>query len=92
MDKRGFTMLHRIITENKNYDQIKKLICDSGINGATLIKADGLWQGKTEHSLIIEIDIANGDNQIESLAFQIKKLNKQDKVLVQQIHCNSVLI
>lgn len=88
-------MLYRILTENQNYDEIKKLL-NEWFDNATIIKANGLWQDKTEHSLIIEIDsIIDYQviiSDIEQLCYQIKKLNQQDKILVQIINCNSRLI
>ena len=90
-------MLYRIFTENKNYDQIKELICQH-FDGCTLIKAKGVWQGKSEHSLIIEIDyikpanVIDVDIKIDQLCYAIKKLNQQNKILVQRIESNSKLI
>ncbi len=85
-------MLYRLLTENKNYKQVKTLVCEL-FDGATFIKADGVWQGETEHSLIIEIDGSKNDyDNIVSLCYRIKKLNKQDKILVQQLDASSKLI
>lgn len=88
-------MLYRLFTENKNYDQIKKLAGDL-FDGFTIIKTDGVWQGESEHSLIIEIDISDNrpdvTPKIKVLCYQIKKLNQQDKVLVQKIDCESKLV
>lgn len=85
-------MLYRLFTENKNYDQIKKLVA-SELGCATIFKADGLWRQKYEHSLIIEINIPDVNyRKIEALCYAIKKLNQQDKILVQRIDCKSNLI
>jgi hypothetical protein len=86
-------MLYRLLTENKNYEQIKKLVCEY-FDGTTIIKADGIWHGKSEHSLIIEISgAANYDmSAVSNLCFAIKKLNQQDKILVQRIECESKLV
>lgn len=88
-------MLYRLFTENKNYEQIKTLVCDL-FDGATFIKAEGVWQGVSEHSLIIEIELDENrpdtKPKIKTLCFQIKKLNSQDKILVQQIKTDSKLI
>lgn len=98
-------MLYRLFTENKNYDQIKKLVGDL-FDGFTIIKADGVWQGKSEHSLIIEIDnprmntnftniedaLLDVDFRINQLCYAIKKLNQQDKILVQRIESESKLV
>lgn len=85
-------MLYRLFTENKNYDQIKKLVADE-FGCATIFKADGLWRQKYEHSLIIEINVPDVNyRKIDSLCYAIKKLNQQDKILVQQIESNSKLV
>ena len=84
--------LYRLFTENRQYDQIKKLVCEY-FDGCTLIKAEGIWQGKSEHSLIIEIDDQYKCwEKIERLCFAIKKLNEQDKILVQRIESDSKLV
>lgn len=89
-------MLIRIFTENKNYQDVVNLV-EKYFDGATIIKADGLWQGSIEHSLIIEIDspivdeIVN-ESRFGKLIFDIKRLNKQDKVLVQHVEYESKLM
>lgn len=87
-------MLYRLFTENKNYEQVKKLV-GNYFKGFTIIKAEGVWQGESEHSLIIEIEL-NGisiyENNIAQLCYVLKKLNQQDKILVQQIESDSKLI
>lgn len=87
-------MLYRLFTQNQNYDEVKQLVCEA-FDGATIIKANGLWQGKTEHSLIIEIEVNSPVSfyrRIEQLCYAIKKLNQQNKILVQIIDCNSRLV
>lgn len=87
-------MLYRLFTENKNYEQVKKLVSDL-FDGFTIIKADGIWQGESEHSLIIEIEVNSPVafyRKIESLCYAIKKLNQQDKILVQRIESDSKLV
>lgn len=86
-------MLYRLFTENKNYEQVKKLVCKY-FDGATIIKAEGIWQGESEHSLIIEIcwGVITSKNEIDQLCYAIKKLNQQDKILVQRIESDSKLV
>lgn len=88
-------MLVRLLTENKNYTTVRGLIYEQ-FQGFTIIKAEGLWQGTSEHSLIIEIDLPTLDRpeqqKIEQLVYAIKQLNKQDKVLVQYIESESKLL
>ena len=85
-------MLYRLFTENKNYEQVKNLIREIFVS-ATIIKAEGLWQGESEHSLIIEV-LADDkcEQQIRQLCYNIKKLNQQDKILVQRIESDSKLV
>lgn len=94
-------MLARILTENKNYSDVVELV-GKYFSGATTIKTSRLWQGISEHSLIIEIDLSNvnllddrafnHEAGIENLAFAIKKLNKQEAVMVQYLQCKSELV
>ena len=83
-------MLYRIITEDKNQckvlDLVKWYLC-----GATIYHAKGLWKRQWENSLIIEM--ANVENAIVAqLVQEIKELNQQDVVMVQEIACDSYLI
>ncbi len=87
-------MLYRIFTENKNYQGVVDIV-SSHHDGFTIIKSDGYWKKEAEHSLIIEIDINSPVAiyaTIPKICFAIKKLNKQDKILVQKINCESQLI
>lgn len=87
-------MLIRILTENKNYTGIADIV-SAYFDSFTMIKTDGYWHGKQEHGLIIEIDdtdIPIDTKVIRQACYAIKKLNKQNKILVQCIECNSMLI
>jgi hypothetical protein len=85
-------MLTRILTGNKNYGDVKKLVRQH-FASFTIINAEGCWHGRSEHTLIIEILITEPENQkIEKLAYAIKKLNQQNAVLVQYIESRSRLI
>jgi hypothetical protein len=83
-------MLYRILTENVNYEQTIDLI-SARFYGFTVLTGMGYWQGKPEHSLIVEIvpphGMGDGDarREIEKLAYAIKKQNGQQSVLVQRI-------
>lgn len=85
-------MLYRILTENKNHEETVRLVA-TYFDGFTAIAATGYWQGKPEHSLIVEIcpDSKMGDGdartKIEKLAYAIKKQNEQQAILVQRIAC-----
>ena len=87
-------MLARILTENKNYQGILHIM-NQYVPSYTIIKADGVWHTKTAYSLIIEIDMVAADllkQAIEKIAYQIKKMNKQEAILVQYLQCESKLI
>lgn len=92
---RGTKMLIRILTENKNYEDVQKLTRQF-IPAFTILKAEGCWGGAKEHSLIIEIDTMKNLNEYreraDKLAYAIKKLNNQDAVLIQYIECESRLV
>jgi len=80
--------LYRILTENTNYDGIQSLVYLYFPEGASIYSANGLWNGKTERSLIIEVQGLNIGVKVRKLAKAIKTLNKQEAVLVQwfEIH------
>jgi hypothetical protein len=94
-------MLARICTKNKNNQDIRKLTREK-FAACTFIITDGMWHGEWEHSLIIEILIEDDNpkgafistirQKVESLAYAIKKLNKQENVLVQYLPCESKLV
>ncbi len=94
--------LYRIITENKNRADIQRLL-QKRFDGFTLFRATGSYTNAVgthiEPALIIEIDLdGSGPNDGQSykdvaeVAQQIKSMNQQEKVLVQQIPCISELI
>ena len=85
-------MLARILTENVTYQGIVQLVSEI-FDGATLIKADGLWHSKIEHSLVIEILVDHHQlPDVERLAYNIKKFNKQDAILIQYVECQSKMM
>jgi len=88
-------MLYRLITEDKNRQNIIDII-KRHFDGFTLISATGCWQGTVEHSLIIEICYDVQSYQIEPkinvVAREIKELNNQQSVLIQKIEVGIYLI
>lgn len=74
--------LYRVCTENKNYPDILDYLDEHFPDGYTVIHANGVWQGKREKSLIIEIFGGLGTD-IEKLAYWLRKHNQQNAVLVQ---------
>lgn len=86
--------LYRICTENKNYPDILDYLDEHFTNGYTVIHANGAWQGIREKSLIIEI-VSNAvsiESDIGKLAYWIRKVNKQNAVLLQVIEIESQLL
>lgn len=71
-------------------------ILDKYLDGYTLVKAKGVWKGKSEDSLIIEIDFPTKTvidcDIVHRIANLIREVNKQECVLVQRIECESSLI
>ena len=84
--------LYRVITENKNYQDILIYLMEHKLD-ATIIQANGLWQGKAEKSIVIEIvlcdeSVGRTSEVVEKLVYFIKKHNKQDKVLLQILNAD----
>lgn len=79
-------MLYRIYTENKNYDAVISAVKTACFNGFTVIKAEGHFDDEKEHALIIDI-VADDYQAVESVAYTIKKMNKQKEVLVVTVPC-----
>ena len=85
--------LYRILTQNVNYAAVIALCSAAFPDGYTVLTGTGYWCGKSEHSLIIEIcSVQYTLTDIEALVYDIKKLNKQEAVLVQVLECEGKLI
>ena len=82
--------MYRILTENKNPDQIKKIL-ESLCLDYTVYYGDGSWHGQTENSIMIELDNTSGAIA-ETAARLIKETNFQQSVLLQEIPVTSRLI
>ncbi|HEV2523425.1 MAG TPA: hypothetical protein VGT24_13680 [Candidatus Acidoferrales bacterium] len=82
--------MYRILTESKNVDRVKTSLEDLGLD-YTLYSGDGSWRGQEEHSLIIELDNIPED-LAEKAAKMIKCINRQKKVLLQEIPVTSRLV
>jgi hypothetical protein len=82
--------MFRILTESKNIGLLKTSLGDLGLD-YTLYSADGSWRGQEEHSLIIELDNIPR-NRAEDAARLIKRINSQEKVLLQEIPVTSHLV
>jgi hypothetical protein len=90
--------LYRVITENKNYQDIIAYLMEHKLD-ATIIQANGLWQGRAEKSIVIELAECTEAkwqnpmcNEVEKLVYFIKKNNKQDKVMLQEINAELWLL
>jgi len=77
-------MLYRIYTEDKNHEELERLI-SKYFEGFTIVKGEGFWRLQKENSLIIEIVTEDQDNYITKLASEIKKINQQEAVLIQKL-------
>lgn len=86
-------MLYRILTEDCKRDEVIALLGARNIQAFTLIPSQGYWEGNREDSLTIEIDApVTFKSEVYELAREIKTLNSQDAVLVQEIALESVLV
>jgi hypothetical protein len=82
--------MYRILTENKNADQVKRTLCGLGLD-FTVYYGEGAWHGQRENSLMIELD--NITEQLaEKAAILIKQMNRQEAVLLQEIPVISKLL
>jgi hypothetical protein len=80
----------RILTEEKNVDQVKATLIGLGLD-FTLFRGRGTWQGKEENSLAIELDNIPR-HRAEHTARIIKSMNNQEAVLLQEIPVISSLL
>jgi hypothetical protein len=82
--------MYRILTEDVNRDGIFALL-DSRFDGYTVTPSLGVWKGKHEASLAI--DLVNVERiDVYNAAEAIKELNSQDAVLVVEFTAQSIFI
>jgi hypothetical protein len=81
-------MIYRICTEAKNATAVEKLV-GRYFEGYSVMYQDGFWHGAKERSMTIEIFSSqlNSGDLVRLIAEQIRDLNKQECVLVQEIEC-----
>jgi len=73
---------YRIYTEDKNKDKVIELVSKS-FDSFTVMNGLGYWKGIPEKALIIDIvDKRYSLSQVNNLCVEIKKLNKQQAVLL----------
>lgn len=82
--------MYRILTERKRENQVKRIL-DNYFDAYTLYAATGRWKGKNESTLVAEIASAS-KAKIRQAAEDIKRLNKQDAVLMQHILAKGELV
>lgn len=73
--------LFKLYTENKNYDEVVKLARMYFPDGFTITKAEGFYDDKHEHSLVIDV-VTDRDHHVYDLAWDVMKMNDQKTVLV----------
>jgi hypothetical protein len=89
-------MLIRLLTEDVNRNAIVAIV-SRYFDSFTLFSAVGYWQGKSEQSLCIEIDVSqdappNWLVRVECIASEIKTLCKQDAVLMQRVKTDTKIL
>jgi len=82
--------VYRIYTENKNIKRIKYIL-NTRFDSYTIYNAVGIWKGKDEKTLVIEI-IGSDMLEVYSVAESVRKINKQDAVLVTKSFVEGELI
>ena len=85
-------MLYRINTEDLNRGTIESIV-SAKFQGFSVLDQVGFWQGARESSLAIEIETEETrQDDVLTIAAQIKAANNQQAVLVQRINTNSYLV
>lgn len=84
-------MLYRILTEDKNRQEIASIV-SKRFDGFTLLAGQGYWKGLAENALAIEIESAEDNATVFALADEIKRYNKQEAVLVQTLASTATLV
>lgn len=82
--------MYRILTEDINRSAILGLLSEDKLS-ATVYPVTGLWHGKTENSIAIELASVPYQT-VKGLARKIKKLNSQEAVLIQTIQTEDRLV
>lgn len=82
-------MLYRVFTENKNRNRVIEPTVKKYFDAFTIVNATGYWNGTTEASVVIEIVVIEPSlavqHNVELMAHELKRLNKQETVLIQVI-------
>lgn len=86
--------MFRILTEDVNREGILALV-SAKFDAFAVLPSIGYWKGTRENSLAIEIATPTPDLKravVFALALEIKLLNKQDAVLVQELQDTASLV
>ena len=79
-------MIYRIYTEDKPESKriAMEILAAHGFMGATFYKAQGLWDGKLENSLVIELAGVNDDLDlgIRNIASNLRRILEQESVMI----------
>lgn len=83
---------YRIYTEDKE-DRIVEKIAYDNFDGFTILHGIGYWKGRIEKSIIVEIlSEQNILHQVKICAQEIKRVNKQESVLVTETKVSETYI
>lgn len=78
----GPKTLFSIYTEDKNYNGIVDTVHNE-FDGATFTRAEGSFKGAQEKALVIQvIGFESNRGAVERVAYEIKRLNNQQSVLI----------
>lgn len=78
--------MYRIITEDVNKGDTILLVQKYFPKGFTTLQAIGYWGLQREASIVFEIETNETAQKVLNLAAEIKTLNKQESVLVQEVY------
>jgi hypothetical protein len=81
--------MYRLLTEDLRRGRIMKIVSQY-VNGATIYPVTGLWKGKLENSLAIELSNVDKES-VSDIVRDIKIENHQESVLVQKIQSKDKL-
>ena len=84
--------MYRVITENKNFMDIRKKTMEMVESGFVMFTAKGCFGGVMEKSIVIDILKESDETVANKLAFWIRKHNKQKFIIVQNIPCSVYIL
>ena len=87
-------MIYKIWVEDRGDTSLVSRIVGERFKGFSILSAVGIWEGKREASLCIEID-SLGENcyrQVLEVAERLRVVFNQQAVLVQRLESASVLV